>query len=67
VLKCLVNVHHAFTHNQEKRYLLNVVFVDDYIRWIQTVSEGVLVGLADSVDKSMVTKVRYCGELEMQC
>jgi protein SHQ1 len=56
-LKCLLNVHHCMTHNAEKRYLLNVVFVDDYIAWLQAVEdESVLWKLGESVAKVALRK-----------
>ncbi len=56
VLKCLLQVHHIFTHNDEKRYLINLVLIDDYIRWIQTVPAVLLLQLADAVEKTQVSK-----------
>jgi protein SHQ1 len=56
-LKCLLNIHHCMTHNAEKRYLLNVVFVDDYLAWLQAVEdESVLWKLGESVAKVALRK-----------
>jgi hypothetical protein len=56
VVKCLLSIHHIFTHNDEKRYLINVIFVDDYIRWVQTVSDAQLRQFADAVERTVVSK-----------
>ncbi len=55
-LKCLLNIHHAMTHNSEKRYLLNTVFISDYIAWIQLVDDALLARLSEAVERIMIRK-----------
>lgn len=56
LLKCLLDTYHSLTHNQDKRYLLNVVFVSDYLLFVQMEPEVVFTGLADSLARLQVTK-----------
>lgn len=56
VLKCVLRVYHAMTHNSEKRYLLNVVFINDLLSWVQACDERIFVQLGESVAAAVLRK-----------
>ncbi|GFQ87140.1 protein SHQ1 homolog [Trichonephila clavata] len=57
IIKCLLEIHEMFNHN-EPRYILNDLFIVDYIVWMQTKScrSKHLVPLAACLEKVLLTK-----------
>ncbi|GFS80659.1 protein SHQ1 homolog [Nephila pilipes] len=57
IIKCLLEIHEMFNLS-EPRYILNDLFIVDYIVWLQTKScrSKELVSLAASLEKVLLTK-----------
>lgn len=56
VLKCFLNIHHAMTHNSEKRYLLNLIFTNDLLSYIQASDAEVFQMLGHVVQQCVISK-----------
>lgn len=56
VLKALLDVYHIMTHNSEKRYLLNTVFVSDFIVFVQSEPDATLAALSEAVARVRVAR-----------
>ncbi|CAL1285299.1 unnamed protein product [Larinioides sclopetarius] len=55
IMKCLLEMHEMFNLS-EPRYLLNDLFITDYIVWIQSCPSTKLVPLAATLEKVLLTK-----------
>lgn len=64
VVKCLLDVYHIMTHNSERRYLLNTVWVADYLVWVQLEPDVTLSQLALQVAQVRVAKAETLWPLE---
>ena len=56
LLKSLLDVWHILTHNTEKRHLLNVVFISDYLLFVQQEPESVFTTLGEALARLRVNK-----------
>lgn len=63
ILKCLLEMYVLF-NNSEPRYLLNQLYIRDYLIWIQQVSETQIKSLSDALDKVSLRKCDVDLELE---
>ncbi|KAG8177318.1 hypothetical protein JTE90_018344 [Oedothorax gibbosus] len=57
IIRCLLNIHEMFCQS-EPRYILNDLFITDYIVWMQTksCSNAKLAPLAKALEKVLLTK-----------
>ncbi|KAK8781583.1 hypothetical protein V5799_017079 [Amblyomma americanum] len=55
VLRCLLEIHDAFSHH-DSRYILNDLYITDYAVWIQSVRPKPLHRLADALKQVKVRK-----------
>ncbi|KAF8770298.1 protein SHQ1 homolog [Argiope bruennichi] len=55
IMKCLLEIHEMFNLS-EPRYILNDLFIVDYIVWIQRCPATKLVSLAAALEKVLLTK-----------
>lgn len=55
VLRCLLEVHDAFSHH-DSRYILNDLYIADYAVWVQSVRPKSLHRLADALKQVKVRK-----------
>ncbi|NWI12333.1 SHQ1 protein, partial [Crypturellus soui] len=63
VLKCLLDIHKIFREN-DPSYILNDLFITDYCIWIQKIKSKKLAALAESLQKTTLTKSHTGLELE---
>ncbi|XP_005501989.2 protein SHQ1 homolog isoform X2 [Columba livia] len=63
VLKCLLDIHQIFREN-DPAYILNDLFITDYCIWIQKTKSKKLAALAESLQKTTLTKSHIGFELE---
>ncbi|XP_065498794.1 protein SHQ1 homolog [Caloenas nicobarica] len=63
VLKCLLDIHQIFREN-DPAYILNDLFITDYCIWIQKTKSKKLAALAESLQKTALTKSHIGFELE---
>ncbi|NWJ07133.1 SHQ1 protein, partial [Crypturellus undulatus] len=63
VLKCLLDIHKIFREN-DPSYILNDLFITDYCIWIQRIKSKKLAALAESLQKTTLTKSHTGLELE---
>lgn len=67
ILKCLLEIYVMF-NNSEPRYLLNQLYIRDYIIWIQKAFESQIKSLSAALDKIVLCKADVSldlNELEM--
>ena len=64
ILKCLLGIYHTMTHNSEKRYLLNVVFVNDYLIWVQMTKPEIFELLSKKVASTEMKKSKIGFDLD---
>jgi protein SHQ1 len=55
VLKCFLEVKTILDHH-ETRYLLSMIYLDDYCHWVQRASDRLLSSLADKIQESVPHK-----------
>ncbi|XP_063994084.1 protein SHQ1 homolog [Diachasmimorpha longicaudata] len=56
ILKRLCDVHHVFIHSFEPRYLLNSLYITDYLIWIQRAPDSLILTLAEALDGIILRK-----------
>ncbi|OQR66370.1 hypothetical protein BIW11_04991 [Tropilaelaps mercedesae] len=64
VLKCLLDIHHALENDADARYVLNELYIADYMIWLQRQCKSQrLVEIADKMAQVEVTKEELCLDL----
>ncbi|XP_061474588.1 protein SHQ1 homolog isoform X2 [Rhineura floridana] len=63
VLKCLLDIHKIFREN-DPAYILNDLYITDYIIWIQKAKSKKLAALAECVQKAELSKDKIGLELD---
>ncbi|XP_068940191.1 protein SHQ1 homolog [Petaurus breviceps papuanus] len=62
-LKCLLDIHKIFQEN-DPAYILNDLYISDYCIWIQKVKSRKLASLAETLQRTYVTKGHLGLEIE---
>ncbi|XP_072454763.1 protein SHQ1 homolog isoform X2 [Notamacropus eugenii] len=63
ILKCLLDIHKIFQEN-DPAYILNDLYIADYCIWIQKVKSKKLASLAETLQRTYVTKGQLGLEIE---
>ncbi|XP_036593322.1 protein SHQ1 homolog [Trichosurus vulpecula] len=63
ILKCLLDMHRIFQEN-DPAYILNDLYISDYCIWIQKVKSKKLASLAETLQRTYLTKGQLGLEIE---
>ncbi|XP_020863230.1 protein SHQ1 homolog [Phascolarctos cinereus] len=63
ILKCLLDIHKIFQEN-DPAYILNDLYISDYCIWIQKVKSRKLASLAETLQRTYLTKGQLGLEIE---
>lgn len=64
VIKCLIEIYKLFNNSQDARYILNQLYVKDFLIFSQKCNEDVYKNLSDKISKIEITKALVKLELE---
>ena len=64
ILKALIEIRQSFLDKCDNRYILNDLYINDYLVWIQYVSNKKLASFIECVEKIKVTKQMVDFDLE---
>lgn len=64
LLKCLLDIHNALKRDADARYILNELYIKDYMIWLQRQCKNErLLEIADKMRQTTVTKEELCLDL----